>query len=120
MNLISSLNLSSGAINGIIVVILCILAALLINDRSRFVEGMTANANAPVIATPLDELRIQVTGLKTVYDTLENGITAQTNTINSNSHILFQTMNDAPTQSNNITHANINMDDPSKTPMKSI
>lgn len=110
---------SSGVINVVILVILCMLVALLINDRSRFVEGMTDGV-VPVIATPLDALRSQITALQTVYDTLDTGITAQTNTIDGNSHILFQTMNGAPTQSNNITHANINMDDPSKTPMKTI
>jgi len=106
------------SINTIMVLILCLFAALLINDRCRVIEGMADGV--PVIATPLDALRSQITALQTVYDTLENGVTAQKNTIDGHSQALFQTMNGAPTQSNNITHANINMDDPSKTPMKSI
>ena len=98
-------------------VILCLFVALLINNRCRVIEGMDG---VPVIATPLDELRSQITALQTMYDTLENGVTAQKNTIDGDSQALFQTMNGAPTQSNNITHANINMDDPYKTPMKTI
>jgi hypothetical protein len=33
---------------------------------------------------------------------------------------LYKILSDAPAQTNSITHANVNMDDPSKTPMKTI
>jgi hypothetical protein len=77
------------------------------------IEGM-ANAS------PLDALRSQITALQTIYNKLDDENTSQTNRINANSHTLFKILNDAPTQTNSITHANVNMDDPSKTPMKTI
>lgn len=77
------------------------------------VEGMAT-------ATPLDALKTQINALQTTYDTLDNSITAQTNTITGHSHTLYKILSDAPTQSNNITHANVNMADPSQTPVKTI
>ena len=77
------------------------------------VEGMAS-------ATPLDALKAQINALQTTYDTLDNSITAQTNIITGHSHTLYKILSDAPTQSNNITHANVNMADPSQTPVKTI
>ena len=71
-------------------------------------------------ATPLDALKAQINALQTTYDTLDNSITAQTNIITGHSHTLYKILSDAPTQSNNITHANVNMADPSQTPVKTI
>jgi hypothetical protein len=100
--------------------ILCILLAgagtTIYNNRIPLPflkEGMTN-------ATPLDALKSQITALQTTYNKLDDEITSQTNRINANTHILFKILNDAPTQTNSITHANVNMDDPSKTPMKTI
>jgi hypothetical protein len=112
------LNLSSGTRNiiivGGVVVVMCVaLAAVAMTNGPRVVEGMAT-------ATPLDALKAQINTLQTTYDTLDNSITAQTNTITGHSHTLYKILSDAPTQSNNITHANVNMDDPSKTPMKNI
>lgn len=76
-------------------------------------EGMSAT-------TPLDALKAQINALQTTYDTLDNSITAQTNIITGHSHTLYKILSDAPTQSNNITHANVNMADPSQTPVKTI
>ena len=113
------LNLSSGTRNivivgavvvGAVVVGMCVVALA----TPRVVEGMAA------ATTPLDALKTQINALQTRYDTLDNSITAQTNTITGHSHTLYKILSDAPTQSNNITHANVNMDDPSKTPMKNI
>jgi len=78
------------------------------------VEGMSATT------TPLDALKAQINALQTTYDTLDNSITAQTNIITGHSHTLYKILSDAPTQSNNITHANVNMADPSQTPVKTI
>ena len=112
------LNLSSGTRNivivgavvvGAVVVGMCVVALA----TPRVVEGMAAT-------TPLDALKTQINALQTRYDTLDNSITAQTNTITGHSHTLYKILSDAPTQSNNITHANVNMDDPSKTPTKNI
>jgi hypothetical protein len=99
--------------SGVIIVILFLLIAVLTKNGSRFVEGMTT-----ATTSPMDALRNQMTALQTTYDKLDNAITSQTNTINGNSQMLYKIMSDAPTQSNNITHANVNMDDPSKTPIK--
>jgi hypothetical protein len=110
------LNLSSGTRNivivGAVVVGMCV--AIAMRNGRRVVEGMAA------ATTPLDALKTQINALQTRYDTLDNSITAQTNTITGHSHTLYKILSDAPTQSNNITHANVNMDDPSKTPMKNI
>lgn len=94
---------------------LCILliAGVIYKIYKRRIEGM-ANAS------PLDALRSQITALQTIYNKLDDETTSQTNRINANSHTLFKILNDAPTQTNSITHANVNMDDPSKTPMKTI
>jgi outer membrane murein-binding lipoprotein Lpp len=118
------LNLSSGTRNivivgavvvGAVVVGVCVaLVAIAMRNGRRVVEGMAA------ATTPLDALKTQINALQTRYDTLDNSITAQTNTITGHSHTLYKILSDAPTQSNNITHANVNMDDPSKTPMKNI
>ena len=77
------------------------------------IEGMTN-------ASPLDAVKSQITALQTTYNKLDNETTSQTNRINANTHILYKILSDAPTQTNSITHANVNMDDPSKTPMKTI
>lgn len=94
---------------------LCLLlfasAAAIYNRRS--IEGMTN-------ASPLDAVKSQITALQTTYNKLDNEITSQTNRINANTHILYKILSDAPTQTNSITHANVNMDDPSKTPIKTI
>jgi hypothetical protein len=114
------LNLSSGTRNiivgvGIVVVVVGVIAAVLVamTNGRRVVEGMAAT-------TPLDALKARINTLQTTYDTLDNSITAQTNTITGHSHTLYKILSDAPTQSNNITHANVNMSDPSKTPIKTI
>ena len=100
---------SRAVVVGAVVVGMCVVALA----TPRVVEGMAAT-------TPLDALKTQINALQTRYDTLDNSITAQTNTITGHSHTLYKILSDAPTQSNNITHANVNMDDPSKTPMKNI
>ena len=105
---------SGSLIRNIVIGVLCILIAGAIYRRT-VVEGMVS---ASATATPMDALRNQITALQTTYDKLDNAITSQTNTINGNSQMLYKIMSDAPTQSNNITHANVNMDDPSKTPIK--
>lgn len=97
-----------------IFVIGILLAATIYNRiNPLLMEGMTN-------ATPLDALKSQITALQTTYNKLDNELTSQTNRINANTHILFKILNDAPTQTNSITHANVNMDDPSKTPIKTI
>ena len=90
-------------------------------------EGMTSKPNPSTTPAPLPALdpdvvnvRTQTNALQTTYDKLTDGINDQKNRIDANSQILLKIMNDVPNQTNNITHANVNSDDPSKTKIPSI
>jgi hypothetical protein len=72
-------------------------------------EGMVAR-NPEV-----EDLKKQAEVMQAVYDQLQTGIEDQTNRIQGNSQMLLNIVRDTPNQTNSITHANVNMDDPSKT-----
>ena len=82
-------------------------------------EGMTT-ASDPTLDPDVVAIQSQTAALQTTYDTLQGTIDDQKNRINANSQTLLKTMSDTPNQTNNITHANVNMDDPSKTKIPSI
>lgn len=77
------------------------------------VEGMTTQSS------PIAELQSQTDALQTTYDKIKSATNDQTNRVDANSHVLLKTMSN-PNQSSNITHVNINPDDPSKTKIPSI
>ena len=87
-------------------------------------EGMTSSDATIAADDGLDsdvkEIKKQADFLQTTYDELKQGVDDQTNRINGNSHTLLKTMSDTPSQTNNLTHANINSDDPSKTKLPNI
>jgi len=76
-------------------------------------EG-TANTTDSAIA----EMQSQTATLQTTYDKLTNEATNQKGRIDANSQTLMKAL--SPNQSNDITHANIDTDDPSKTKIPNI
>jgi uncharacterized protein YoxC len=102
----------------IVIVVLCLLLAFslvaiyrIINHGS-LLEGMTSTSSLdPTVAM----LRTQTDDIQNMYNKLKDGINSQKNLINGNSQMLLKTTSEAASQSNNVTHANINSDDPSKT-----
>jgi len=89
-----------------------------------FLEGMTSASATGTVNPDLDpevqKIQSQAAALQTMYDTLKDKTDDQKNRINANSQILMKTMNDVPNQTNNLTHANLNTDDPSKTKIPSV
>lgn len=141
-------NLVSGdTVQKIVIVVLCVLLGISLAGLYRrivhgfpLLEGMTtdnpnanpnANANANANANPTSDatagmdpevvnIKKQTDALQTMYDQLKQGVDDQTNRINGNSHTLLKTMSDTPSQTNTLTHANVNADDPSKTKIPNI
>ena len=121
-------DVSSDVLYNIVIVILCIIlgfSLVMIYQRvqngSPFaqLEGMEGMATATSTAN-VESIKKQTTVLQTTFDQLKAGVDDQTNRINGNSHMLLKTMSDTPSQMNNVTHANINQDDPSKTSIPQI
>ena len=127
--------LSDTTVYNIIIFILCILLAFSLVALYRrikygsplsYLEGMTtpetsdSNANTLALDPDLVDIKTQTDFLKTTYDNLNTGITDQKNRINANSQTLMKIMSDTPNQTNNLTHANLNTDDPSKTKIPNI
>lgn len=88
-------------------------------------EGMTTSPPSPPPTNPnLDpdvvQIQTQADALQTTYDKLKDSADDQKNRINANSQMLMKVMNDVPNQTNNLTHANLNTDDPSKTSIPSV
>lgn len=115
----------------IVIGILCILLTFsLIALYRRFkngsaralLEGMTTPdaTTADGLDPDVKDLKKQADFLQTTYDQLKQGVDDQTNRINGNSHTLLKSMSDTPSETNNLTHANINSDDPSKTKIPNI
>lgn len=100
---------------------ICILFAVVLVVRCGYwhlhLEGMAtmATANETRLNPVVDDLKKQVDLMQTTYDQLKNGVEDQTNRIHANAQMLLKVMGDTPNQTNNITHANVNTDDPSKT-----
>ena len=129
-------NLISGdTVQKIVIAVLCILLGVSLVGLYRrimygfpLLEGMTtdnATANATSDATTgmdpeVVNIKKQADALQTMYDQLKQGVDDQTNRINGNSHTLLKTMSDTPSQTNTLTHANVNTDDPSKTKIPNI
>ena len=128
-------DVSSEVLYNIVIVILCIIlgfSLVMIYQRvkngSPFaqlegMEGMTTETSDSASASAsanVDSIKKQTTVLQTTFDQLKAGVDDQTNRINGNSHMLLQTMSDTPNQTNSVTHANINQDDPTKTKIPQI
>ena len=96
---------------GIMVVIVGI-AVLYAGYQKR---GMRDGTVTEGMVTEVEDLKKQSEVMQTVYDELQNRIEDQTNRIQANAQMLLTVVSDAPNQTNSITHANVNMDDPSKT-----
>ena len=78
-------------------------------------RGMRDGTIIEGMVTEVEDLKKQAEVMQTVYDQLQTGIEDQTNRIQGNSQMLLNIVRDTPNQTNSITHANVNMDDPSKT-----
>jgi len=86
-----------------------------------FLEGMTSSSDVnPDLDPEVVNIQAQAAALQTTYDALKDKTDDQKNRINANSQMLMKTMNDVPNQTNNLTHANLNTDDPSKTKIPSV
>jgi hypothetical protein len=122
--------LSNATIYNIVIGILCIFlvfSLILLYRRIKFgssfsmLEGMTTASPAdPTLDPDVVAIQSQTAAMQITYDKLQGTVNDQKNRINANSQTLLKVMNDTPNQTNNITHANVNMDDPSKTKIPSI
>ena len=123
--------LSETMIYNIVIVVLCIFLAFSLFALYRrikygstfsLLEGMTsASASATSDLDPeVLNIQTQAAALQTTYDGLKTKADDQKNRINANSQMLMKTLNDVPNQTNNLTHANLNTDDPSKTKIPSV
>ena len=114
-------DVSSDVLYNIVIVILCIilgfsLVLLYRRIRNGSPEGMTTDRDgATSPSADVQNIKKQTTVLQTTFDQLKAGVDDQTNRINGNSHMLVKTLSDTPNQMNDVTHANINQDDPAKT-----
>jgi len=122
--------LSDTAIYNIVIGILCIFLAfslvalyrrLKYGSSFSFLEGMTDPVPVnPDLDPEVVKIQSQTATLQTTYDKLTDAANDQKNRTNANSQMLMKIMNDVPNQTNNLTHANLNTDDPSKTNIPSI
>jgi len=123
--------LSNATVYNIIIGILCILLAfsLIVLYRrikygSSFMEGMTTPPSSSSSSSSLDpavvDIQTQTASVQTTYDKLKTDIDDQKKRIDANSQTLLTITSNAPNQTNAITHADVNMDDPSKTKIPSI
>ena len=76
---------------------------------------MANGSPSPALNPEMEDLKKQAEVMQTAYDELKNGIDDQTNRIQGNAQMLLKIMSDTPNQTNSVTQANVNMDDPSKT-----
>lgn len=119
--------LSEKTVHNIVIGILCILLAFSLVALYRRIkhgsslsvlEGM-ATDNAAELDPAVAKLQAQTTALQATYDKLKIAADDHKNRIDANSHTLMKAMSD-PNQTSNITHVNVNPDDPSKTKIPSI
>jgi hypothetical protein len=96
---------------GIAVGIAVLYAGYLKRGMRDITEGMATARTA----TEVEDLKKQAEVMQAVYDELQTGIGDQTNRIQANAQMLLTIVSDTPNQTNSITHANVNADDPSKT-----
>jgi hypothetical protein len=120
--------LSNATMCNIVIGVLCILLAISLVALYRrikfgssfsYLEGMAAST-ATTLDPEVAAIQSQTATLQTTYANLKDAADGQTNRINANSQMLLKIMNDVPNQTNSITHANVNTDDPSKTKIPSI
>jgi hypothetical protein len=116
--------LSNATVYNIIIGILCILLAFSlvvlyrrIKYGSSFMEGMTTppSSSSSSLDPAVVDIQTQTASVQTIYDKLKTDIDDQKNRIDANSQTLLSITSRAPDASNNITHADVNTDDPSKT-----
>ena len=82
---------------------------------------MTSSSDVnPDLYPEVQKIQSQAAAIQTMYDALKDKTDDQKNRINANSQMLMKTLNDVPNQTNNLTHANLNTDDPSKTKIPSV
>jgi hypothetical protein len=121
--------LSNATVYNIIIGILCILLAFSlvvlyrrIKYGSSFMEGMTTppSSSSSSLDPAVVDIQTQTASVQTIYDKLKTDIDDQKNRIDANSQTLLSITSRAPDASNNITHADVNTDDPSKTKIPSI
>lgn len=93
-----------------VVFALCILLAVFVFGKRNNLEGMMTPLNPE-----MEDLKKRSEVMQTAYDELKNGIEDQTNSIQGNAQMLLKILSDTPNQTNSVTHANVNADDPSKT-----
>jgi hypothetical protein len=119
--------LSETTVHNIVIGILCIFLAFSLVALYRRIkygsslsvlEGM-ATDNAAELDPAVAKLQAQTTALQATYDKLKIAADDHKNRIDANSHTLMKAMSD-PNQTSNITHVNVNPDDPSKTKIPSI
>lgn len=97
---------------GLGIMVMVIIVGIYIGYQKR---GMRDGTVTEGMVTEVEDLKKQSEVMQTVYDELQNRIEDQTNRIQANAQMLLTVVSDAPNQTNSITHANVNMDDPSKT-----
>ena len=122
--------LSNATIYTVVIGVLCILLVFSlialyrrVKHGSSFAESMInrpTTSAAPALDPDVVAVQSQTADMQTTYDELKKGIDDQKNRIDANSQMLLKITSDAPNQTNNITHANVNMDDPSKTKIPNI
>jgi len=85
-------------------------------------EGMTTppSSSSSSLDPAVVDIQTQTASVQTIYDKLKTDIDDQKNRIDANSQTLLSITSRAPDASNNITHADVNTDDPSKTKIPSI
>ena len=105
-----------GAGLGIMVMVIMVGIAVLYAGYQWMRDGtITEGMETARTVTEVEDLKKQAEVMQAVYDQLQTGIDDQTNRIQGNSQMLLNIVRDTPNQTNSITHANVNMDDPSKT-----
>ena len=104
-------NISSATIVNVSLCILLVFSLIVLFRRVNL-EGMgTMNGSNPLV----EDLKKDFDIMQTTYAQLKNGIDDQKNRIDANAQMLLKVMGDTPEKTNDLTHANVNMDDPSKT-----
>lgn len=79
-------------------------------------EGLESTREGLENQAPLKvALKKQIEDTDTAYTELKNAVDDQTSRIQANAHMLLSLVRDMPNKTNSITHANVDMDDPSKT-----
>jgi len=88
-------------------------------------EGITnptssSSSSSSSLDPAVVDIQSQTASVQTIYDKLKKDIDDQKNRIDANSNMILSTTSHASDESNNITHADVNTDDPSKTKIPSI